>query len=247
MPHSDSDGSSTHPSFPRRVLQRAQNLLTTSGEPIAALQDTIPNPKRLSVPEPASPNRRRLSESSNHNNSNHIGASIKQYVNGAIIRTKSVSRPKAGASRPSFSSDARPLSYIPSTRNRSSSGSSASEIAAHSGSEKGLGELYVDVDTPPVRTPTNTSAADETRPMHESPTARRVEHGALVVEAGAENGEDPDAVDDIKVPALLQQGTPLLKVSAKKVKTRVFRLDPDQGHILWPSKKTGISTLTLSN
>jgi len=47
--------------------------------------------------------------------------------------------------------------------------------------------------------------------------------------------------DEVKVPVLLLHGTPLLKVSAKKIQTRVFKLDPDQGQILWESKKSGVS------
>ncbi|KAL5497818.1 hypothetical protein ACEPAH_2749 [Sanghuangporus vaninii] len=45
---------------------------------------------------------------------------------------------------------------------------------------------------------------------------------------------------DVKVPLLLQEGTPLTKVSAKKKKTVTFRIDPDQGYVLWESKKSGI-------
>ena len=52
-------------------------------------------------------------------------------------------------------------------------------------------------------------------------------------------------IDDLSVPTLLQHGTPMLKVSTKKVKRLVFRLDPDQGQILWESKKSGISTLRV--
>ncbi|KAF8581199.1 PLC-like phosphodiesterase [Ramaria rubella] len=48
---------------------------------------------------------------------------------------------------------------------------------------------------------------------------------------------DSSSTDQIKVPALLLHGTPLLKVSAKKIQTRIFKLDPDQGQILWESKK----------
>jgi phosphatidylinositol phospholipase C delta len=48
---------------------------------------------------------------------------------------------------------------------------------------------------------------------------------------------------DVTVPQALQQGTPLTKVSAgKKQKTTVFRIDPDEGQILWESKKHRIST-----
>ena len=50
--------------------------------------------------------------------------------------------------------------------------------------------------------------------------------------------------DDVKVPVLLQVGIPMLKVSEKNVKTRAFKIDPDQGLILWDSKKSGISKYT---
>ncbi|KAH9834796.1 PLC-like phosphodiesterase [Rhodofomes roseus] len=46
---------------------------------------------------------------------------------------------------------------------------------------------------------------------------------------------------DVTVPQLLQQGVPMLKVSAKKQKRYVFKLDPDQGQIVWQSKKLRIS------
>ncbi|KAH9931556.1 PLC-like phosphodiesterase [Fomitopsis serialis] len=45
---------------------------------------------------------------------------------------------------------------------------------------------------------------------------------------------------DVTVPQLLQQGVPMLKVSAKKQKRYVFKLDPDQGQIVWQSKKLRI-------
>lgn len=45
---------------------------------------------------------------------------------------------------------------------------------------------------------------------------------------------------DIKIPALLQQGTPMLKISSKNIKTRVFRIDPKLGQIRWDSNSAGI-------
>ncbi|KAG2006701.1 phosphoinositide-specific phospholipase C [Coprinopsis cinerea AmutBmut pab1-1] len=49
----------------------------------------------------------------------------------------------------------------------------------------------------------------------------------------------PDSKEsgDMVVPHLLQLGTPMTKVSAKKHKKFVFRLDPDLGQIVWESKK----------
>ena len=50
---------------------------------------------------------------------------------------------------------------------------------------------------------------------------------------------------DVTVPAVLQMGTPMIKVSGRKQKKVVFRLDPDQGQIIWESKKHRISTSLL--
>ena len=50
---------------------------------------------------------------------------------------------------------------------------------------------------------------------------------------------------DVTVPALLQIGTLMIKVSGGKQKKVVFRLDPDQGQIIWESKKHRISTSLL--
>nr|AVM41526.1 phospholipase C [Ganoderma lucidum] len=47
----------------------------------------------------------------------------------------------------------------------------------------------------------------------------------------------PSSDGDAAVPQILQQGIPMLKVSAKKQKRYVFKLDPDQGQIVWESKK----------
>jgi len=46
---------------------------------------------------------------------------------------------------------------------------------------------------------------------------------------------------DLTVPDLLQSGIPMIKVSGKKQTNVVFRLDPDQGQIIWESKKHRIS------
>jgi hypothetical protein len=46
---------------------------------------------------------------------------------------------------------------------------------------------------------------------------------------------------DLTVPDLIQRGTPMIKVSGRKQTNVVFRLDPDQGQIIWESKKHRIS------
>ena len=47
---------------------------------------------------------------------------------------------------------------------------------------------------------------------------------------------------DVTVPVLLQRGTPMTKVSGRKQTNIVCKLDPDQGQIIWESKKHRIST-----
>ena len=46
---------------------------------------------------------------------------------------------------------------------------------------------------------------------------------------------------DPVVPVLLQAGTPLTKVSGKKQQRIVFKLDPDQGQVVWETKKIHLS------
>ena len=76
-------------------------------------------------------------------------------------------------------------------------------------------------------------------PVVESPSEAHARAAGTVAQ--------PASIADVAVPQLLQQGTPMIKVSAKKQKRVVFRLDPDQGQIIWEGKKHRISaSLSLS-
>ncbi|KAG8888563.1 Phospholipase C [Tulasnella sp. 332] len=56
--------------------------------------------------------------------------------------------------------------------------------------------------------------------------------------------EHYELIEEIKVPALLQQGTPMLKISAKQgTKLRKFWLDADQGQVLWESRTGGLISI----
>lgn len=46
---------------------------------------------------------------------------------------------------------------------------------------------------------------------------------------------------DVHVPLLLQQGVLMTKVTPRLQKSYIFRLDADQGQIIWESKKLRIS------
>lgn len=48
------------------------------------------------------------------------------------------------------------------------------------------------------------------------------------------------------VPLALQHGVPMTKVSPRSQKSYIFRLDADQGQIIWESKKLRISVYSLS-
>jgi phosphatidylinositol phospholipase C delta len=51
---------------------------------------------------------------------------------------------------------------------------------------------------------------------------------------------------DVAVPLLLREGVLMTKVSLGKQKSYMFRLDPDQGQIIWQSKKLRISTSSVT-
>lgn len=52
------------------------------------------------------------------------------------------------------------------------------------------------------------------------------------------------AVDgtDLSVPESLQRGTEMLKMGEHKRRRVIFRLNPDEGHILYKSRKSGLGT-----
>lgn len=59
------------------------------------------------------------------------------------------------------------------------------------------------------------------------------------------NPTGPSPTGEVVVPKALVEGEPMLKVSAKKVQQRVFKLDPDNGTLEWESKRGGKSTSSL--
>lgn len=63
----------------------------------------------------------------------------------------------------------------------------------------------------------------------------------LLMSSDVVAGPSSSTVGDVIVPQLLQLGTPMTKVSLKKHKRVVFRLDADLGQIEWESKKHKIS------
>lgn len=85
---------------------------------------------------------------------------------------------------------------------------------------------------PPVRRTSFRHEHYPRRPLVGSPDGSSESTPVFVPDSGSHA--------DVKIPALLQQGTPMLKISTKNIKTRVFRIDPKLGQIRWDSNSAGI-------
>lgn len=64
-------------------------------------------------------------------------------------------------------------------------------------------------------------------------------HNAIPPLSPGEQATNPTH-PDTTVPQLLQGGVLMLKISEKRQKKVVFKVDPDQGQILYESKKNGV-------
>lgn len=179
-------------SAPRRILQRAGNLLTSTGQP-ACKELELGSDDLPIVSSPVSLGRKKL------------GASIRRKfkevknVSMALGRSKSVSlsMTNGGMAADDGQGNARSLSHPTPT------------------------------PTPPRLKHANTAPA------------------AIVMDDDNDAETAPLPAADVTVPQLLQQGTPMTKVSSKKHTRAVFRLDPDLGQIIWESKQHRISALAL--
>ena len=87
-------------------------------------------------------------------------------------------------------------------------------------------------------------------PIHEPPTQSSAQPPPVHTNTLPQPAPEPtplspqsptSATDDVPIPPLLLNGVPMLKVSPKKQKRYFFRLDPDEGQIIWQSKKLRIS------
>lgn len=199
--------------LPQLILHRAANLLSSKGQSVVPVQETA-----FGDPVPRPAHGRKLSEGS-------IGASIKRSLESVknvprglgLTRSRSTTTPRgASLHAPQASGHRRAnsehLSYRP---------------------------VFSYTLSPPADNMDDVlSTRSFTRTMYEDSQPSSSDHDS--VEHQQPTSSDPSS-DEAKVPVLLLHGTPLLKVSAKKVQTRLFKLDPDQGQILWESKKSGIS------
>ncbi|KAH8112886.1 PLC-like phosphodiesterase [Phellopilus nigrolimitatus] len=223
---SSSSCPSSVPVQARSPLRRAGNLLTSTGEPsIPALHAVLSRPSG--------------SGSASGGSGSSIGGGGDSDVAGERVGVNDhTSRPRRrsdnlGASLRRKLSEVKNSGLALRRSLSNASGATSGRRANHARSKseslsrsKGLAASPEQLDTrrsKTFNTPSLSSGICEASPF--------------------DRDSDPEASmdgDDVKVPLLLQQGTPMTKVSAKKKKTVTFRIDPDQGYILWESKKSGI-------
>jgi len=185
---------------PRRILQRASNLLTSNGNPVAAFAEVFMEREESPLENNAGAALSR----------NGFGASIKRKLQGAkdirLVRSISLRSPASSGRQ------ARRH-----TRAFSTDSSTTRPQLVHTDSPESYGMSYAPHAQP----------AD---PLVLSPKPSQPKFVPR-----------KSSMADVVVPQLLQKGVPMTKVSASRQKTHVFRLDPDQGQILWESKKQKIS------
>jgi len=95
--------------------------------------------------------------------------------------------------------------------------------------------------SPPLPTVSTKSTSSTVSSPAEQPTTLVVPNlsgASISMVALAEKS----SVADVAVPPLLREGVQMTKVSPGKQKSFKFQLDPDQGQIIWQSKKLRIST-----
>ncbi|CDO77451.1 hypothetical protein BN946_scf184857.g58 [Trametes cinnabarina] len=224
----------------RRKLQRAANLLTTRGEPVPAIADTIV----------ATHNNTGAPLSRRRSYGGGIGGTIKRRIDQvkdvgtSVARRASLKRSpssppvyrlRESASEPlpdeSSSGSFFTLSPVVWVKRRTSHRRAQSEVLS---TRPRVHHAPTGADSPFLSPPSSTSGLELSRmtSLPESPVTTK-EAQALQPAPLAQ----PSTSVDATVPQLLQSGVPMLKVSAKKQKRYIFRIDPDQGQILWESKK----------
>lgn len=99
-------------------------------------------------------------------------------------------------------------------------------------------------DSQPSRSPPLSSAVSMTAsaPSASSSEEQPITLTMPVASSSLQHGAEKSSMADVAVPPLLREGVQMTKVSPGKQKSYKFQLDPDQGQIIWQSKKLRIST-----
>jgi hypothetical protein len=249
----------------RGQLQLPSELrqIVLDGSALDTEEDESPSTPRLSpLPSPYFPPRRCQSQSTN-TRSNGISPRLGLVSFGR--RAVSLAR------RASASASGSVRKWQPSEKQRRSfSVATAVPLTSRAETARQQSLLFSPADDPPA--PNDPSTGITTHSLSSSPPESIIPLSALDVPLASFPAPSPlmslpslppiadddddiahsipvacsASMADVTVPAVLQMGTPMIKVSGGKQKNVVFRLDPDQGQIIWESKKHRISTSLLS-
>ena len=252
--------------LPRRMLARAANLLTTKGDPVPAVAETIlelehsdsgtsRSDKETNFRWKTDPSllTRRKSEGS-HKHLNGTGGLNFEGIRRKLVLVKDVS---VGKVKDTVSASVVRTKSLTSRRRRAST------------TDKNIQELITPVTPGTAVLNSNHSQPSSTpqpqphrahirsysdvlsiRPRVQLPSSSDFQFTQLDTIHSPEPIEDqpisPPSTErfkmaDFAVPPLIKVGTPMMKVSAKKQKKYMFRLDSDQGQIVWESKRLRIS------
>ncbi|KAI0922841.1 hypothetical protein AcV5_009715 [Taiwanofungus camphoratus] len=230
----------------QHMLQRAANLLTTRGEPVPAVADLHDGER------PVTPTRR-----STDSGSLGIRGSIRRKlrevkdVSTNIARSRSRSAKRSASTAPNPSAPAVDFDLRASTSSPAALSSDSTGAETRTRHKRSQSEV---LPTSPWASQAHSSGSPVfsfTVEEHREPEPLTLSSDPTLVSSTSEShhpeesrSTSPAARDssmlDVTVPQLLQQGVPMLKVSAKRQKRCIFRLDPDQGQIVWESKKLRI-------
>jgi len=128
----------------------------------------------------------------------------------------------------------------------SSSQNDADASDSHTGHSYFLTNSDVDLASPSSEVPPSERLSFQ---EHTSPIPSSQPMPSLTIPTAVASEDDSErtllrpsvSTSNVTVPQLLRRGTPMTKVSSKKHKTFVFRLEVDLGQIIWESKQQKIS------
>ncbi|KAL5478488.1 hypothetical protein ACEPAI_2672 [Sanghuangporus weigelae] len=238
------------------LLKRTSNLLTASGEPTSrALREALEHAQTTDPGRSASlvseSENTKVGEGTSSPPSSSSSASSLNLGVSSLRRTLTEVKRKSGlALKRSLSS--RKRSFVNNNNSnpgnmdvKTKHGRSFSEVGRGSALAAGIGIFEEQHARRSATLPLSSDISEAPPPPSIDPEKTPPPAPTTQAEKSkAKPTKKMDAVGrvdaDVKVPLLLQEGTPLTKVSAKKKKTVTFRIDPDQGYVLWESKKSGI-------
>lgn len=253
--------------LPRRMLARATNLLTTKGEPVPAVAETILELEQSTSDSstsrsdketksgaetswkssnPVSLTRRRTENSHNVRTGglNFEGirrklvqvkdvsvGKVKDTVSASVVRTKSLTskRRRVSTTDKSIHELITPVTAGTAVLNSNHSSSTPqprrTHIRSYSDSLFARPRILISSSEPQIG---HLDTIHSPEPIEDPPPL-------------SPPGTERFKMADFAVPPLLKIGTPMMKVSSKKQKKYIFRLDSDQGQIVWESKQLRIS------